>query len=268
MDQSSTNETNVVPEVKLLTAMKAGGIPNVADFKQLVERLAHHHILARVFLLDGTPHVFVSSPMKYIIFKEQVASEFGIGSQDVCIVGSARLGFSPSPHKFGRSFSETSDVDVVLISEPLFLEGSQALFQELNSVGPPLNYKTEPYKTKFVQVDNNSWKKVKEAIRNFVFNNFNPGLLSSSHPLRTRIFNGISGTTGLFLALEPQVFVSKIRCRIFRTWKAAEDYYANSLHTAQAAFRGNSSELIDDDEEEEGDISTDEAGGAEKAVGS
>lgn len=242
---------NAETETQLLSAMKAGGIPNVEDFRQLIERLNHHHILARVFLLDGTPHVFINSPMKYIIFKEQVASEFGIGSQDVCIVGSARLGFSPTAHKFGQPFAQTSDVDVVLISEPLFLEGSRALFQELNSAGPPLTFTASQRKTpKPVEVEVEVWKEVKEAIRNFVFNNFNPGRLSYSHPLRVRIFNGISGTTGLFLALEPQVFVSKIRCRIFRTWKAAEDYYANSLRQTQAALRGESAEVIDDEEEE------------------
>ncbi len=246
----SRPEVNANTEAQLLSAMKAGGIPPVEDFKRLIERLAHHHILARVFLLDGTPHVFINSPMKYIIFKEQVASEFGIGSQDVCIVGSARLGFSPSPHKFGQAFSETSDVDVVLISEPLFLEGSQALFQELNAAGPPLTFSDKPHRQKPVEVSGPVWKSVKEAIRNFVFNNFNPGLLSYSHPLRMRIFNGISGTTGLFLALEPQVFVSKIRCRIFRTWKAAEDYYANSLRQAQATFRGEAAELVDDEEDD------------------
>src|ERR1700733_794891 len=131
-------------EAKLLDAIKAGGIPSIEDFKSLILRLGNHHILARVFLLDGTPFVFSKSPMKYIIFKEQVASEFNLGSQDVCIVGSARLGFSPSGHKFGRPFAETSDVDVVLISEPLFLEGSQALLQELNDVPPGIQYGASP----------------------------------------------------------------------------------------------------------------------------
>jgi hypothetical protein len=229
--------------------MKAGGIPTVENFRHLISRLDHHHILARVFLLDGTPHVFINSPMKYIIFKEQVASDFGIGSQDVCIVGSARLGFSPSPHKFGTPFSETSDVDVVLISEPLFLEGSQALFQELNSVGPAL-HTLQPNPNKAIELEGTVWKRVKEAIRNFVYNNFNPGLLSHSHPLRQRIFNGIAGTTGLFLALEPQVFVSRIRCRIFRTWRAAEDYYANSLRQAQHQMQGKVSEITDEDGDE------------------
>jgi hypothetical protein len=234
-------------EAKLLEAIKAGGIPTVEDFKSLILRLDNHHILARVFLLDGTPFVFSKSPMKYIIFKEQVASEFTLGSQDVCIVGSARLGFSPSGHKFGRAFAETSDVDVVLISEPLFLEGSQALLQELNDVGPGIKYEASP---KTVEVEGRDWDKVKKAIRNFVFNNFNPGLLRHGHPLRSRILDGIESTTGLFLALEPQIFVSKIRCRVFRSWKAAEDYYANSLRVARSQMKGEPVDEIIEDEEE------------------
>ena len=30
-------------------------------------------------------------------FREQVADRFHVGYQDICIVGSAKLGFSPSP---------------------------------------------------------------------------------------------------------------------------------------------------------------------------
>jgi hypothetical protein len=71
-----------------------------------------------------------------------------------------------------------------------------------------------------------------------VFQNFNPGLLPSDHPLRREIFEKIGSTAGLFLALEPQVFVSKIRGRVFRTWKSAEEYYANTLREAKRAFLG------------------------------
>ena len=48
----------------------------------------------------------------------------------------------------------------------------------------------------------------------------------------------MASTSGLFLALEPQVFVSKIRCRVFRTRKAAEDYYSNTLREAKFQFKG------------------------------
>jgi hypothetical protein len=49
--------------------------------------------------------------------------------------------------------------------------------------------------------------------------------------------------------VEPQVFVSKIRCRFFRTWKAAEEYYANSLRQL-ARYLGmpiEDHEIVEDD---------------------
>jgi len=231
---------------RLLTILTGTGRPSPEEFKDLVKSLDNHRILAKAFLLESTPFVFEKSPMKYVIFREQVADQFGIGSQDVCIVGSAKLGFSPSPHKYGTPFNETSDVDVVVISDPLFDRGSRELFAVLNRLDPPLHAlrpfldnsggKGRASSPPIVQLAD--WKNVKEAIRNFVFQNFNPGLLPGDHPLRQEFFDNIGSTTGLFLALEPQVFVSKIRGRVFRTWKAAEDYYANTLREAKRAFRG------------------------------
>jgi hypothetical protein len=180
--------------------------------------------------------------MKYVIFREQVAERFSVGSQDVCIVGSAKLGYSPSPHQFGKPFKETSDVDVVIISDPLFYRGSRTLFAVLNKLDPPLHQIREQHhqgdgkRGTAPTVPLENWRKFKEAARNFVFENFNPGLLPNDHPLRIEIFSKISSTAGLFLALEPKVFVSRIRCRIFRNWKAAEDYYANSLREARNYF--------------------------------
>jgi hypothetical protein len=226
---------------KLLALLTGENTPTADEFKQLVLALDNHRVLAKVFLLEGTPSVFKSSPMKYVIFREQVADRFDIGSQDVCIVGSAKLGYSPSPHKYGVPFSTTSDVDVVIISEPLFYKGSRRLFATLNGLEPSVSQikmarsgKNRPMPV--VSLDD--WLKVKDSVRNFVYENFNPGLLPQEHPLRQEIFENMASTSGLFLALEPQVFVSKIRCRVFRTWKAAEDYYSNTLREAKYQFMG------------------------------
>ena len=236
MAKSTTDEL-----LKLL----GGKTPATADqFKELILQLDTHNVLAKVFLLEGTPFVFEHSPMRYVIFKEQVADRFGIGSQDVCIVGSAKLGFSPSPHQYGRPFAETSDVDVVIISNDLFDHGSRELFAWLDQQGPPLHTvrphlsKHAAKKTDAPVVPLEIWKVVKEAIRNFKFQNFNPGLLPGSHPLRRDFFDKIASTAGLFLALEPRVFVSKIRGRVFRTWRAAEDYYTNTLRQVKEAEEG------------------------------
>lgn len=226
---------------KLLALLAGQKTPTADEFKQLIMALDNHRVLAKVFLLEGTPFVFENRPMKYVIFREQVADRFEIGSQDVCIVGSAKLGYSPSPHKFGTPFAETSDVDVVIISEPMFYKGSRQLFETLNQLGPSVYaVRSASFGKTKVQpvVDLNDWAKVKDALRNFVFQNFNPGLLPQDHSLRREIFENMASTSGLFLALEPQVFVSKIRCRVFRNWKAAEDYYSNTLREANFVLIG------------------------------
>ncbi|MBI5121344.1 MAG: hypothetical protein HZA67_10085 [Rhodospirillales bacterium] len=210
---------------RLLEILVNSTVLSSDDLKSLLVAMDNFDVVAKVFLLEGVPFVFSSSPMKYLIFREQVADRFEIGYQDVCIVGSAKLGFSPSPHKFGKPFAQTSDVDVVIISSELFDKGTHDLFKYLHGVGPALNYTyTQP-----VNVDPRNWRTHKEAIRNFVYENFNPSHLPDDSPLRTHIFSSISSTSALFLALEPQVFVSKIRCRIFRHWRAAEAYYVNTL---------------------------------------
>ena len=227
--------------------------PNSEQFKELIQKLDNHRILAKVFLLEGTPVVFANSPMKYVIFREQVANRFRVGSQDVCIVGSAKLGFSPTPYKYGTTFEENSDVDVVIISNDMFDHGSRELFKELNYLRPHLHEfrhllegsNTPDQKCPTVALKN--WKKYKEAIRNFVFQNFNPGLLSPNNSLKQRIFEDISSTSGLFLALEPPIFVSKIRARIFRTWLAAEDYYSNTLRDAKRVFEDQNVDVESED---------------------
>ena len=79
--------------------------------------------------------------MKYIIFKANRSRRSSRSVRKMSASLAARgSDLSPSGHKFGRAFAETSDVDVVPISEPLFLEGSQALLQELNDVGPGIKY--------------------------------------------------------------------------------------------------------------------------------
>ncbi len=239
---------------KLLALLAARKAPTADELKQLILGLEDHRVLARTFLLEGTPFIFENRPMTYVIFREQLAEQFEIGSQDVCIVGSAKLGYSPSSHKFGAPFAETSEVDVALVSEPLFYRGCQQLFEVLNQLEPSVyEVKSSRFeKSKALPiVDLDNWIKVKDSIRNFVYQNFNPALLPQDHPLRHEIIKNMASASGLFLALEPQVFISKIRCRIFRNWKFAEEYYAETLRVAKFSLAGgiHPEPEIDDDEE-------------------
>lgn len=235
-DKREVTSTANKPDRSELLALLVNSVALQPDqLKSLLQAMDNFDVIAKVFLLEGLPFVFSKSPMKYLIFREQVADRFNVGYQDVCIVGSAKLGFSPSAHKFGVPFSTTSDVDVVIISNELFDRGTHALFTCINRIGPALDFNS---KAASVSVEAKDWRVHKEAVRNYVFDNFNPGLLPLEHPLRSEIFSNISSTSALFLALEPQVFVSKIRCRVFRNWRAAESYYTNSLRQLKNTLAG------------------------------
>jgi hypothetical protein len=238
------------PEQESLLELLVGA-KNVSaeSLQRLVCSIDSHDVLAKVFILEGTPYVFETSPMKYMIFREQVADRFDVGYQDVCIVGSAKLGFSPSPIKYGKSFAEESDVDVVIISEEMFDRGTLRLFEVLNQTGPAPS-RAGDHRRNSPGVTAEDWELIKGGIRNYVYQNFNPGLLPPDDPLRVEVFSKIRSTAPLFMALEPKVFVSKIRCRFFRNWKAAEGYYSNTLRQLARKFRG---EFIEPDTEEVGE---------------
>jgi hypothetical protein len=239
--------TNESEQKKLLGILVNSSSLSPNDLKSLLAAMDNFDVVAKVFLLEGVPFVFASSPMKYLIFREQVADRFEIGYQDVCIVGSAKLGFSPSPHKFGQAFAETSDVDVVIISSEMFDRGTHELFRHLNQVGPRLAFLND----KPVSVEAREWRLHREAVRNFVYENFNPSHLPETNGLRNEIFSSIASTSALFLALEPQVFVSKIRCRIFRHWRAAEAYYINTLRQLKGQIAAGDTSSIEADLDED-----------------
>jgi hypothetical protein len=246
----STTKAPESEQRKLLEILVKSTNLSAEDLRSLLVAMDNFGVVAKVFFLEGLPFVFSQSPMKYLIFREQVADRFSIGYQDVCIVGSAKLGFSPSPYKFGRPFAETSDVDVVIISGEMFDEGTHELFSHLHHLGPPHDFNN----TADVAVGAREWRLYKEGVRNFIYENFNPSHLPENNALQNEIFSNISSTSALFLALEPQVFVSKIRCRIFRHWRAAEAYYINTLRVLKRQLsEGKKAKLapeIDLDDEE------------------
>ena len=189
----SKSNANDAEQKKLLEILKSTSLSH-RELRLLLASMDNFDVLAKVFLLEGVPYVFSNSPMKYLTFREQVADRFQIGYQDVCIVGSAKLGFSPSHCKFGQPFSETSDVDVVVISSEVFDQGTHEIFYHLDGVGPPLDHE---YKVK-IEVDADDWRLHREAIRNFVYENFNPAHLPEGNALRTEIFSKIASTSALF----------------------------------------------------------------------
>lgn len=63
----------------------------------------------------------VISAEKYYELRNCISEQFGIHTNQVIVVGSGKLGFSIAPGKMYRDFGDTSDIDVAIVSENLFL---------------------------------------------------------------------------------------------------------------------------------------------------
>ena len=105
-----------------------GHYPDPITVKQLVEDQVSHYdrMFVRLWLAEGIPHAFHNCPSLYQVTREWLARKLEVSPEDITIVGSARLGYSLKPSCFSRAFNSRSDLDYVVISEPLFLKCQEA----------------------------------------------------------------------------------------------------------------------------------------------
>ena len=102
------NSLQAHPDLQLLKkALLSGGQP---------ERLG----LANLWLTEGIPHAFLSSPAVYQQLRAEFSRKLDVGIKDVSVVGSSRVGYSLADYKFGRKFGDTSDLDLCVINSTLF----------------------------------------------------------------------------------------------------------------------------------------------------
>ncbi len=74
--------------------------------------------IARKYIVLGDCAVIAND--KYFKLRQIVSSKFDLHPNEVLVVGSGKLGFSIAPKKRYRAFGNTSDLDVVIVSDILF----------------------------------------------------------------------------------------------------------------------------------------------------
>lgn len=89
----------------------------ISQFKADLAKFSVQDVTQR-HILHGES--FILSTGQYFNLKKEISTHFGVNPHDVLIVGSAKLGFSIVPQKLYHHFSETSDIDVVIVHEQLF----------------------------------------------------------------------------------------------------------------------------------------------------
>lgn len=91
--------------------------------QELLDKIEHANSnneylrIVRKYLIHGIPYVFKDNPNLYYDFREQIATHWHVGFQEVLILGSGKLGYSY--HK-DSVFSDESDIDVAIVNQGLF----------------------------------------------------------------------------------------------------------------------------------------------------
>lgn len=79
-----------------------------------------HREVVDQHLIAGIPFVFQDEPDLFQSFAGYLGAGLRTPPTDITIIGSARIGFSLSPDKFGNPFSSASDIDVVVVDAEKF----------------------------------------------------------------------------------------------------------------------------------------------------
>lgn len=95
--------------------------PTAEDFSQMLLSEGFCEIIDQ-HIFKGLPFVFRQSPQTFDVLKKHLASELRVDLGSISVVGSARLGFSLNPDNFPRQFSDTSDIDILIVDTNLFDE--------------------------------------------------------------------------------------------------------------------------------------------------
>lgn len=76
--------------------------------------------IARLWLSEGIPFAFKANPALYESVRDWLATRIEVDPKEINLTGSARIGQSLAPSKIGTSFGEHSDLDIFIVSNPLF----------------------------------------------------------------------------------------------------------------------------------------------------
>ena len=78
-------------------------------------------VLARLWISEGIPYAFGKCPGLYEEVRNWLAEGLGLDAKYISVVGSARLGYSLAPQRWGvRYRSGSSDLDFLAVSASLF----------------------------------------------------------------------------------------------------------------------------------------------------
>jgi len=90
------------------------------EFRHLIRTKTDEELLGPCLKDDVTPYVFETKPETWMAFRAYLSNQLSIAVVDITVIGSARFGFSLKPNSNLRTFTDKSDIDVVIVNPDLF----------------------------------------------------------------------------------------------------------------------------------------------------
>lgn len=183
----------------------------------------------RLWLTEGLPFAFRECPAVYEEIRGWLSTQLDIHPKEVTLIGSARMGYSLAPTpEFGKPFGKHSDLDLSVVSEPLF-ERLVATF----------NLFAEDYKKQSVVPRNDRERALWDANLDFGRRNISRGFLDADKLPNFARYSGsqmVNQTMWVLIKkLEVTTGTPKVRrasARVYRNWPCFIDQASLNLRCA------------------------------------
>lgn len=226
------------------SSLLAQPYPSAEEWKKLVEMFSPEAI-AHKLLLAQIPYVFKSEPLKYALFRRTIADAFKVDPTNVFIVGSAMAGRSLKGDSINEEYSTKSDIDTLVVSEPLFTYYVMRSLEWVRDVSKPTK---EANKVVSAKIGPDDAKCISRIASHACRGIWRPDSLPKKAAARQEFFDQFSKVSLKTLGLQlSDDTVAHVSGRIARSFDDAVVDLAKSIRQLGYEFQGQK----DEDEAEE-----------------
>ena len=192
--------------------------PTKEEFEGLLQTREVDWIIDQ-HLFGGPPFYSSNQPNVHDRMIRAISTGLKVPRRDICVVGSARIGFSLSPPKFGEPFSQFSDIDIIVVSSELFDPSWLDIVGSRRTNSSTLRHRTRRHLSEHRERHYvyNGWIYPKSVVE---------ALGIGERWLRT--FNGLSRIT--------ELSSRSVGGRLYRTWDHARLYHRWSLESLKSTI--------------------------------